>query len=429
MRIVVALPYAPWPVTKGTDRLILNLLDGLAARHDVTLVAMALSAGDLERLHEIERPRVAVRAILAPHRRGVLHRVYSKGANTLKAAFGGVPTQVSYAAPAELLRLIADTARERNADLVLASYWHLYRLPGLVTGSKLALVTHDLDFLVNPSRLAAMSGVARAAAALRLRGLERIERKAYGRYGTILAVTPSDAETLARHPLGAGKAVFPLPLALDLGAFNTAAPAREPNRILFMGTFYSDFNRDAFRFLAREIFPIVRSRNPAARLEVVGHGADESLRSAAGPGISFAGGVEDIRPHLGACSAMVLPLRFCGGVRIRMMEAAAMGTPVVSTPVGVAGMGLRAGMDYLEGQTAAEIALALLHLLSDGDEARRIGANARRWAEANISMESYPERLDALFDKMLGRDGGTAARGNGGGPGAYRGASGAAGQR
>ncbi len=409
MRIVVALPYAPWPATKGTDRLILNLLDGLAVNHDVTLVAMALSGGDLERLREIERPRIAVRAILAPNKRGFIHRVYHKQMNILKAAFLGLPLQVSYAAPAELLRLIAGTAEERGADLVLASYWHLYRLPGLVKRAKLALVTHDLDFLVNPARLAAMSGVSRAAAALRLRGLERIERKAYGRYETILTVTPSDAETLARHPLGAGKAVYPLPLALDLAAFNTAARAREPGRILFMGSFHADFNRDAFRFLAGEVFPIVRSRNPRARLEVVGHGADERLRAAAGPGVSFAGGVEDVRPHLGACAAMVLPLRFGGGVRIRMMEAAATGTPVVSTPVGVAGMGLRAGMDYLEGQTAAELALALLHLLDDEADARRVGENARRWAEANISMESYPARLDALFAKMLGPGGPGAA--------------------
>jgi polysaccharide biosynthesis protein PslH len=410
MRIVVALPYAPWPVTKGTDRLILNLLDGLAANHDVTLVAMALSAGDLTRLREIERPRVAVRAILAPNKRDFLHRVFYKGTNTLKAAFLGVPAQVSYAAPPELLRLIADTARERSADLVLASYWHLYRLPELVKGSKLALVTHDLDFLVNPARLAATRGAARFLAARRLKALETIERRAYRRYETILTVTPSDAETLARHPLGAGKAVHPLPLALDLGAFSPAARAREPNRILFMGSLHADFNRDAFRFLAADVFPIVRSRNPEARLEVVGHGADDRLRAAAGPGVSFAGGVEDVRPRLAACAAMVLPLRFGGGVRIRMMEAAATGTPVVSTPVGVAGMGLTAGVEYLEGQTPAEIALALLHLLSDDAEARRIGANARRWAETAISMEGYPARLDALFDTMLFR--GAVAAGN-----------------
>ena len=89
-----------------------------------------------------------------------------------------------------------------------------------------------------------------------------------------------------------------------------------------------------------------------------------------------------------------------------------MGTPVVSTPVGVAGMGFRAGSDYLEAQTAAEIALAILHLLRDGDEARRIGAGARRWAEENISMESYPARLDALFEKIFerGREAGAAGK-------------------
>ncbi len=406
MRIVVALPFAPWPVTKGTDRLILNLLDGLAANHEVTLVTMALSRGDLARLREMEKPRVAVRAILAPHRRSIFHRIYHKKMNILKAVFAGVPAQVSYAAPGEFVRLIADTAREWKADLVLASYWHLYRLPELVKDSKLVLVTHDLDFLVNPARLAATSGASRFFAARRLKALERIERKAYEAYDTILTVTPSDAETLGRHALAAGKPVYALPLALDLGEFNPVPYKRERNRILFIGAFHSDFNRDALRFFASEVFPVVRLRNPDARLEIVGHGGGESLRAAAGPGVSFAGGVEDIRPYLGSCSVMVLPLRFCGGVRIRMMEAAAMGTPVVSTPAGVAGMGLEAGNDYLEGQTGAEIALAILHLLREDGEARRVGAGARRWAEENISMESYPARLDALFEKIFkhGRD-------------------------
>ena len=75
-------------------------------------------------------------------------------------------------------------------------------------------------------------------------------------------------------------------------------------------------------------------------------------------------------------------------------------------------MGLRAGNDYIEGRTGAEIALAILHLLRDGGEARRIGTGARRWAEKNISMESYPARLDALFEKIFkhGRDAGAAGK-------------------
>jgi glycosyltransferase involved in cell wall biosynthesis len=401
MRIIVALPFAPWPITKGTDRLIMNLLDGLAVNHDVVLVAMTLSRGDLERLREIERPRIAVRAILAPHRRSAFHRVYRKARNVAMAVLAGVPAPVSYAAPEELLRLIARAAAEWRADLVLASYWHLYRLSGLVEHSTLVLVTHDLDFAVSPGRLKVLHGLPRFISARRLRALERIERKAYERYDTILTVTPSDAETLARHPVAAGKAIYPLPLALDLVSFNPAAFERGRNTILFMGAVNADFNRDALRYFAGQIFPLILAKNPEARVEVVGHGADPSLRADAGPGVSFAGGVADIRPYLGGCSVMVLPLRFCGGVRIRMMEAAAMGTPVVSTPVGVAGMGLEAGRDYVEAESPAEMAEAILRLLADDGEARRLGANARRWAEEHISMESYPARLEALLAAIM----------------------------
>ncbi|MGD1047668.1 MAG: glycosyltransferase family 4 protein [Candidatus Krumholzibacteriaceae bacterium] len=401
MKIIVALPYAPWPITKGTDRLIMSLLHGLATRHDVVLVTMALSRGELERLHEIESPRIAVRAILAPNKRSVFHRALYKARNIAAAALTGVPAQVSYAAPEQLLSLIAATATAERGDLILASYWHLYRLPDRIKGSKLVLVTHDLDFVVNSGRLAALGGIARLAASVRLRALERIERKAYERYDTILTVTPSDAEVLARYPVAAGKTVRALPLALDLSEFNPVAFKREKNRVLFIGSFYSDFNRDALRCLAGEVFPLVRAKKPGARLEVVGQGVTDELRASAGPDVSFTGGVKDIRPYLGSCAVMVLPLRFCGGVRIRMMEAAAMGTPVVSTPAGVAGMGLAAGRDYLEAGSSVGVAEAILRLLDDGDEAARIGANARRWAEATISMESYPKRLDDLLDTIL----------------------------
>jgi len=406
MKIVVALPYAPWPVTKGTDRLILNLLEGLAADHEVTLVTMALGAGELARLREIERPRVAVRAIVAPNKRSAAMRAYYKARNLALAALAGVPLQTSYAAPREFLRLIADVAQQTRAELVLASYWSLYRLPELferrpaLAGAKLVLVTHDLDFVVNAGRLARARSLGRCAAALAARMNERVERTAYARYGTILTVTPSDAEVLGRHPLAAGKTVLSLPLGMDLSAFNPSASERERGRILMLGMFHADFNRDALSFFLAEVYPLVRAKSPGARLEVVGHGVDERMRATAGPGVEFAGGVDDIRAPLGRASVMVLPLRFGGGVRIRMMEAAAMGTPVVSTPVGVAGMGLVAGRDYLEARTPEEMAERIVRLLGDEAEARRIGAAARLWAEKNISMESYPERLEELIARI-----------------------------
>lgn len=402
MKIVVTVPYTPWPVTRGTDRLIINLIEGLSKRHEVTLVTMTLSKRALERLAEIEKPGISVNAMLAPHRQGASGKLIRKVRNVISAYVRGIPQDVSYSAPPEFLRLIAETAEEKSADIVLASYWHMYRLSDYVDDSKLALVTHDMDYIVNRDRLKLeCTGDSRIKSEKEAVRLERIETEAYRRFNTILTVTASDAEVLKGIPAYEGKKILPLPLALDLSVFSPGAFEREEGRILFLGSFHSDFNRDAFRYFASDVFPLIRQELPGAVLEVVGHGVDDSLRNEAGEGVEFTGGVEDIVPYLGRCSLMVLPLRFSGGVRIRMMEAAAMGTAVVSTPAGVAGMGLSAGSDYLEAPDAKSMADAVVSLLRDREEAVRIGGNARRWAERSISMENYSDRLDAMFASLL----------------------------
>ena len=362
---------------------------------------MTLSKAGLERLKELEKPGFRVRAMVAPHRQGASGKLLRKVRNVISAYVRGIPQDVSYSAPPEFLRLIADTASDESADLVLASYWHMYRLSDYVSDSKLALVTHDMDYIVNRERLKLeYTGECRIKSEKETARLERIETEAYRRFDTILTVTASDAEVLKGIPSYEDKKILPLPLALDLSIFSPGAFEREKNRILFLGSFHSDFNRDALRYFTSDVFPLVRREIPGVVLEVVGHGTDDSLREGAGEGVEFIGGVEDIIPYLGRCSLMVLPLRFSGGVRIRMMEAAAMGTAVVSTPAGVAGMGLEAGSDYLEAADAESMADSVVSLLGNAESAARLGESARRWAERSISMVNYPDRLDAMLKSL-----------------------------
>lgn len=403
MRIVVALPWSPWPVSRGTDRLAIGLLEGLSVRHEVALATMALSRAKLERLGEIEHQGLSARGIVAPHRRGPLARLRHKARTSALELFAGIPAQTSYTAPPKFLRHIARTAAEIDADLVLANYWHLYRLPAFVRGPRLALVTHDLDYLVAPARTRMLHGRERAAAARLARMAERVELAAYRSYDTILTVTGADARALSAHPVAAGKQVLPLPLALDLSAFAPPRGQREQDTILMTGIFHSDFNADALRWFVGEILPLVLRRRPGARAVVVGKGVPASIREQAPPAAVFTGAVEDVAPYLGRCAVMVLPMRFCGGVRIRMMEAAAAGIPTVSTAAGVAGMGLEPGRDYLEADDPAAFADAVAGLLEDPNEARRLGENARRWAERNLSMQTYPDRLDAVLEAIMSR--------------------------
>ncbi|MBN1884625.1 MAG: glycosyltransferase [Candidatus Krumholzibacteriota bacterium] len=397
MKILLALSWAPWPVRRGTDRLMMNLAGGLAKGHEVFLVTMALDRAGLREVEDAAQTGVRVRAILAPNRRSALHRAAYRVRNAALRRLARVPRQTLYAAPPAFLDAVRRTARVEAIDAVIASYWHLYRLAGTTGAPIEALLTHDIDFRVHEERIArGLSTLPPGEAERR----ERIEREAYRRYRRIVTVTPRDAETLKELDETRGATILPLPLAMDLDRFRPGGGRRETDTILLLGSFDADFNRDALSFFARDVLPIVRRTRPTARLLVVGHHANGDLRREAGGGVEFAGGVPDIRLHLASCALMVLPLRFGGGVRIRMMEAAAMGTPVVSTGIGVGGMGLVPGREYLEANDPAAMAEAVVSLLDDGDLAARIGLGARNWAERTISMADYPERLDRMLDRL-----------------------------
>ncbi|HUV37196.1 MAG TPA: glycosyltransferase [Patescibacteria group bacterium] len=398
VNILIALSYAPFPVRRGIDRLVENLIEGLAARHRVVLVTMHLDGEAGRHLERIERENVSIRSMLAPHRRSVAHRFFYKAKNLCRAALTGIPPGVLYAAPPPYLDLIERTARDERIDLVIAFYWHLADLPRRIPDVPLALATMDLDYLVHPERVRRIrSPLRRAVARIDCRMRERAEWTAYGRYRTILAVTGADASRLRGERAMAGKTVLTLPLAIDLGRYDPSAFTREEDRLLMLGAFDSDFNRDALSFMLRDVFPLVLRRRPGAVLEIVGQGAGPVLVESDARNVRYTGVVDDIRPHLGACSLMALPLRFGGGVRIRMMEAAAMAVPVVSTPRGVAGMGLVAGRDYLEALEPERMTEAIVHLLENPDAAAGIGSNARRWVEEHYAMAGYSERLDALI--------------------------------
>ncbi|MBN1164764.1 MAG: glycosyltransferase [Candidatus Krumholzibacteriota bacterium] len=400
MKILLALSYRPYPVQRGFDRLILNLIRGLSSRHQVTLVTMILHPREGTRLREIEKTGISVKYILAPHKKSAAHRLYYKLRNIARALFKGIPQQTSYAGPPEYLELVEKTCREGGADLVLISYWHLYELYSRLSGFRRVLLTLDLDYKVRDARVARRKKRERLLTRWDTKLQESTEKRAYRSFDSILTVTERDAEILRREEGSGGKKIFSLPLALDLSAYRADSPPRRADRILFLGTFESDFNLDALHFFRGEVFPAIRQRRPGAVLDIVGHGTDNIPRDEEDSSLHVVGAVEDIFPYLSNCAVMVLPLRFGSGVRMRMLEAAAMGTPVVSTPVGVEGLPLLEGRDYLQAVSAREMAEEVVRLLEDPALANTLGNNARRWAEQHLSLSSYPQRLDELLSRL-----------------------------
>jgi glycosyltransferase involved in cell wall biosynthesis len=111
--------------------------------------------------------------------------------------------------------------------------------------------------------------------------------------------------------------------------------------------------------------------------------------------------VSDLRPHLAAAAAVVVPLRLGGGTRFKIVEAMAMGKAVVSTTLGAEGIEAVPGRDLLIEDEPAAFAEAVNRLLADTDMATRIGQSARRLAVRQYSWSGAAQALEGFYRRIL----------------------------
>lgn len=170
--------------------------------------------------------------------------------------------------------------------------------------------------------------------ARRLRAFER----QIMRHARATAVS-SDRERMSLTEAAPEAAPVTVPSGVDTAFF---APAHEPAAdpgVVFSGVFNYAPNEDGAVWFAREVWPLVRQRQPAARLTLVGMHPTRLVRSlAADPSIVVTGAVPDVRPYLWRAALAVAPLRVARGVQNKVLEAIAAGLPCVVTPEVFAGL-------------------------------------------------------------------------------------------
>ncbi len=186
---------------------------------------------------------------------------------------------------------------------------------------------------------------------------------------------------------------------VDTAYFCPQEVPREPGRLLFLGSLDWRPNLDAVDQLLSQVFPVVRAREPSARLCLVGRNPPEWLkrRVAATPGVELHADVPDVRPHLAACALLVVPLRIGGGSRLKILEALACGTPVVSTRVGAEGLCLEPGRHLTVVGDVQALAPALIAALRAPEAMQTQAESGRRAVLRRYDWEVLAERLEEVW--------------------------------
>ena len=156
-----------------------------------------------------------------------------------------------------------------------------------------------------------------------------------------------------------------------------------------MGSFKYKPNVDAARFLIQDIWPRVREAVPEARLIIAGifsETVDFFKRSF--PGVEFPGFVKDLEALYRRSRVVCAPILSGSGTRVKILEAASYGKPVVSTRLGAEGLGLCDGFEFLQRDGAEAFAAACIELLVEDQLCERLGSNARAVVAKRFQRES-----------------------------------------
>ncbi len=385
----------PYPADNGSKLRIYNLLRRLSREHRVTLLSFA-EDGDAtpERIEHLRGFCAHVEALPKP--------TYNPGA--LKALLGYFSpwprSLVDVYSPAMAERVAAVTSGAPPVDVVIASEVQTMRYITAVPLLPAVLETPEVAIFRDRVSQAAGWG-RRMRAQLTLTKLQNALRRSMQRGAALTVVSEVERDYIrAFAPPGARIEVIPNGVDTEANRPNpTIAP--DADTLIYTGAVTYHANYDAVDYFVREVWPLVRARVPQARFIVTGGtGQVDVSHLAAQPGVTFAGYLPEIAPAIQKSWLVVVPLRVGGGTRLKILEAMALGVPVVSTSKGAEGLNVRPGENILIADTPAQMADTICRLFEDGEQRARLVEGGRALVENEYDWAAIAHRLTNVIEGL-----------------------------
>ena len=173
-----------------------------------------------------------------------------------------------------------------------------------------------------------------------------------------------------------------VPFGLDIEKYIVRSRSHNnPFRIAFYGGFTWHPNEDALRYLLEQIWPAIKSRRGDATLYIAGKSIPKWAFRHVGESVSIVGEVPSIAEFVNSVDIVLAPIRIGGGTRVKILEAMALGRPVISTTVGLEGNEAVASRDVLVADNPEEFAAQADLLLSSPETWIRLATAGRKFIE------------------------------------------------
>jgi sugar transferase (PEP-CTERM/EpsH1 system associated) len=228
------------------------------------------------------------------------------------------------------------------------------------------------------------------------------EKRLARRFDLCTATTRAEWETLEGY--GTGVATNWFPNGVDAGFFSPSDGAYDADTISFIGRMDYYPNQECMQRFCDQVWPLLRAQRPQMKLLIVGADPSPAMKALGQrPGVTVTGSVPDVRPYIRGSALMVAPLAIARGTQNKILEAMAMGVPVVTSRVAAGGVDAEPEAHLLVADTPAEIAAAVLRVTGDPVERRRLAQSGRERMLSHHDWARSMQRLDAIIESCLAR--------------------------
>jgi len=393
MTIFALSTWCPYPTVNGSTLRIYHLLRALAGRHDVDLLTFAAPAP----------PDAAAMAHLRTFCRTVTvipRSPFAKLRGGGAGVFGAIPRSLAQTDDAEVREQVRRAGRQ--ADLALGFQLPAARYLDEVAAAGVARIFEEAE----PQQVAGQ--IAQASGALR-RWRRRLTWRKQARYlarlsagmAAVTVVSELERDTLLATGVPAAK-IHVVPNAADAADLARPRAVAVPVRLIYSGAITFAPNLEAVVWCLNQVMPRIRTVRPDVQLWVTGDTGAVPLDRMPHPGsVRFTGRLPDIKDAVSGSAVAVVPLLSGGGTRLKVLEALALGVPVVSTAKGVEGLAVTDGVHALVADDPGAFAERVLRVIADPALAARLSSEGRALVATSYTWEASGQRLLAVVDRVM----------------------------
>lgn len=396
MKLLFIANRFPYPPYRGDKLKIYNLCSRLARHHEIHLITFAENRDDLQYIGELEKIFKQIEVLTLPAWKRIL--------NAAIGIFRSEPLQVSYFRSGKFSRRLAAMLKSNTYDGIHVQHLRMARYASELEGTFRILDLPDAFSLYWERR----KQIPRSAFSAVLDRIESARVWKYEKYmlkcfNLNLVCSVEDLTHLEKeHGV---KNIALLPNGVDTDVFYPRQhDYGQAGTLLFTGNMDYDPNIDAVIYFTEEILPLIRLKFPDVTFLIAGQRPVEKVKNLHnGSNVLVTGFVEDLTEVYNAAGIVVAPLRFGAGTQNKVLEAMAMGIPVVCSNIGFAGLGISDGEGAFMRTDAAGFSEAVCMLLASRELREKTGKKGLEVIQKSFSWDTVAATLENYFLKKSER--------------------------